>query len=413
MSYNGPSGSSKTPAPHPSLPARPGGPLPILDKSFQFAAPVKQPTGYTPGYARGHGNTTAPAPAAQQGQGQMNGGPNMFRPRSVAMPPASQGWQQQNYAPTVSAPAISSPAIPNNYAGYNSNSNNGYQAPPQPQPDYYQQQQQYGNYANPGYSTPSPAPTPQIKNPFAAPSQGGGAGYPGAPHDPEVEAQIQAWQSAYMGKDSEGKGAGGKTEGQGGNANLTPLGGRVNIGPVLSSAEIAAAAPTASKAAAVVAGADGKVATVVRSGGGKTWQDDSLLEWNPAHPRLFIGNLAGEVTDDSLFKAFSKYTSIVKTKVVRDKKSTKSKGYGFVSFQSADDYLMAFKDMQGKYIGSHPILIKKSNTEIKATDPHKNKQHGKYNRGNNKNRDATSANTGAGVKKSGNKQTRDGMVLLG
>jgi hypothetical protein len=200
----------------------------------------------------------------------------------------------------------------------------------------------------------------------------------------------------------------------GGNANLIPLGVRPSIGPSLTSSEIAAAAPTGSKAAAVVQGADGKQSTVVRAGGGKTWTDGSLLEWDPAHPRLFIGNLAGEVTDDSLHKAFAKYASIVKTKVVRDRRTTKSKGYGFVSFRDADDYLKAFKEMQGKYIGSHPVLIKKSNTEIKAVDPKKGHQKGKGGKFNNrdKNRDVTGANTGAGVKK-GQDKTRNGLVLLG
>jgi hypothetical protein len=232
---------------------------------------------------------------------------------------------------------------------------------------------------------------------------------------------MQQWQAAYMNKDSDaakkadasGSGAGGMNAG--GNANLTPLGTRPNIGPALSSSEIAAAAPTGSKGAAVVQGADGKQATVVRAGGGKTWTDDSLLEWDPSHLRLFIGNLAGEVTDDSLHKAFSKYTSIVKTKVIRDRRTTKSKGYGFVSFKEADDYLKAFKEMQGKYIGSHPVLIKKSNTEIKKVDPKKaHNGKGGYGKGNknNKNRDVTSANTGAGVKK-GQDKTRNGMVLLG
>jgi hypothetical protein len=207
---------------------------------------------------------------------------------------------------------------------------------------------------------------------------------------------MQQWQQAYMNKDDSMK----KTEG---NANLTPIGVRSNIGPVLSNSEMAAAAPTGSKGAAVVKGADGKESTVVRAGGGKTWTDDSLLEWDPAHPRLFIGNLAGEVTDDSLYKS----------KVVRDRRTTKSKGYGFVSFRDADDYLKAFKDMQGKYIGSHPILIKKSNTEIKAVDPKKNQHNkGKNNKFGGKGRDVTNANTGAGVKKGQNK-TRDGMVLLG
>ncbi|KAI5300861.1 hypothetical protein KEM56_002142, partial [Ascosphaera pollenicola] len=112
------------------------------------------------------------------------------------------------------------------------------------------------------------------------------------------------------------------------------------------------------------AAANGK--TVVRQGGGQKWTDPSLLEWNPAHFRLFVGNLAGEVTDESLFKAFSKYASTSKARVIRDKRTEKSKGYGFVSFADGDDYFKAAKEMQGKYIGSHPVLLKKAVTEIKA-----------------------------------------------
>ena len=107
--------------------------------------------------------------------------------------------------------------------------------------------------------------------------------------------------------------------------------------------------------------------TVQRSGGGTTWNDPTLLEWDPAHFRIFVGNLAGEVTDESLLKAFSKYPSTAKARVIRDKRTTKSKGFGFVSFADGDDYFQAAREMQGKYIGSHPVLIKRSTTEVKPT----------------------------------------------
>jgi RNA recognition motif-containing protein len=158
-----------------------------------------------------------------------------------------------------------------------------------------------------------------------------------------------------------------------------------------------------------VSGADGKQKTVVRSGGGKQWQDPSLLEWDPAHPRLFIGNIAGEVTDDSLLKAFSRYESVQKARVIRDKRTTKSKGYGFVSFKTTDDYFSAAKEMQGKYIGSHPILIKRSTTEIKATVPQPKGKHGK---GHNGGGGAGGDRTGAGVQKKQSKK-KGGLKLLG
>jgi RNA recognition motif-containing protein len=145
--------------------------------------------------------------------------------------------------------------------------------------------------------------------------------------------------------------------------------------------------------------------TVQRSGGGTSWNDSSLLEWDPAHFRIFVGNLAGEVTDDSLLKAFSKYSSVQKARVIRDKRTTKSKGYGFVSFSDGDDYFQAAREMQGKYIGSHPVLLKRATTEVRPTtvhdkkNKHKGKGGGKVDHG--------------GVGKKRDEKTKGGLKVLG
>ena len=149
-----------------------------------------------------------------------------------------------------------------------------------------------------------------------------------------------------------------------------------------------AATPTAAETAAAAAHAAAeKKKTVIREGGGKKWADDSLLEWDPSHLRLFVGNLAGETTDESLLKAFSRWPSVQKAKVVRDKRTTKSKGYGFVSFSDPDDFFQAAKEMNGKYIQSHPVVVHKAKTEIKPQVVKDKRQQGK-NKGNWKNKKA-------------------------
>ncbi|ODQ55878.1 RNA-binding domain-containing protein [Saitoella complicata NRRL Y-17804] len=110
-----------------------------------------------------------------------------------------------------------------------------------------------------------------------------------------------------------------------------------------------------------------KKTTVVREGGGQVWEDQTLLEWDPSHFRLFCGDLGGETTDDTLTKAFSKYPSFVKARVIRDKRTQKSKGFGFVSFKDPDEFVKAAREMNGKYIGSRPVKIRKATTEIKPT----------------------------------------------
>jgi RNA recognition motif-containing protein len=49
--------------------------------------------------------------------------------------------------------------------------------------------------------------------------------------------------------------------------------------------------------------------------------------------------------------------------VVRDKRTNKSKGYGFVSFLDGNDFAKAMREMNGKYIGNRPCKLRKSSWE--------------------------------------------------
>ncbi|KAF9133797.1 RNA-binding protein 42 [Mortierella sp. GBA39] len=101
-------------------------------------------------------------------------------------------------------------------------------------------------------------------------------------------------------------------------------------------------------------------ATVVRKAAGKTWEDSTLLEFEENDFRLFAGDLGNEVTDEILTKTFSKYPSFLMAKVVRDKRTDKSRGYGFISFAEPDGFARAWKEMNGKYVGNRPIKLRKS-----------------------------------------------------
>jgi len=131
-----------------------------------------------------------------------------------------------------------------------------------------------------------------------------------------------------------------------------------------------------------------------------------------------VGNLAGEVTDDSLAKAFAAY-GVSKARVVRDKRTTKSKGYGFVAFTDHDQGFKAAREMTGKYIGSHPVTIQRSKTNVQPMvrkDQHKGK--GRNNHRNDKNKDKGEkdplrASTHAGIEKKAASKAPPGLKLLG
>ncbi|QPG74371.1 hypothetical protein FOA43_001698 [Brettanomyces nanus] len=113
----------------------------------------------------------------------------------------------------------------------------------------------------------------------------------------------------------------------------------------------------------------GKVVERVDPKTGRKWYDASLVDWNPSHFRLFVGNLGPDVTEELLFRIFIKYPSLSKVKIPSEMKNDKveNKGYGFISFADADDYLHCFKEMNGKYAGSKPIVLQKARTEIGKT----------------------------------------------
>eukprot|EP00486_Rosalina_sp_Unknown_P014828 CAMPEP_0201592656 /NCGR_PEP_ID=MMETSP0190_2-20130828/190491_1 /ASSEMBLY_ACC=CAM_ASM_000263 /TAXON_ID=37353 /ORGANISM="Rosalina sp." /LENGTH=464 /DNA_ID=CAMNT_0048051525 /DNA_START=129 /DNA_END=1523 /DNA_ORIENTATION=+ len=98
----------------------------------------------------------------------------------------------------------------------------------------------------------------------------------------------------------------------------------------------------------------------LRTAANEKWVDPTMTDWPENDFRIFCGDLGNEVSDAMLTSAFSKYPSFAKAKVVRDKRTGKSKGYGFVSFLEPHDFIRAFKEMNGKYVGNRPIKLRRS-----------------------------------------------------
>merc|ERR1719262_585543 len=115
---------------------------------------------------------------------------------------------------------------------------------------------------------------------------------------------------------------------------------------------------------------------MLRKGAGKFWVDSSLDDWPKDDFRIFCGDLGNEVTDDLLANAFRKYASFQKAKVIRDKRTGKTKGFGFVSFGAPEDMVEALRDVNGRYVGNRPVRLKKSSWKDKGIDSDRNMNSG-------------------------------------
>ncbi|KAJ0702395.1 putative RNA recognition motif domain, nucleotide-binding alpha-beta plait domain superfamily [Helianthus annuus] len=95
-----------------------------------------------------------------------------------------------------------------------------------------------------------------------------------------------------------------------------------------------------------------KKKAIPRKAAGQTWEDPTLADWPENDYRLFCGDLGNEVNDDVLSKAFSRFPSFNMARVVRDKRTGKTKGYGFVSFANPTDLASALKEMNGPLLSN-------------------------------------------------------------
>lgn len=110
------------------------------------------------------------------------------------------------------------------------------------------------------------------------------------------------------------------------------------------------------------------------SSAGSAWEDQSLHDWPEDDHRIFVGDLGNECNDDLLAQAFQHYKSFQKAKVIRERNTGKSRGYGFVSMLDVEDFMRAMREMNGKYIGNRPIKLRKSTWQERIHNSEKNQQ---------------------------------------
>jgi|TARA_B100001105_G_C22114630_1_gene324821 RNA recognition motif-containing protein len=72
---------------------------------------------------------------------------------------------------------------------------------------------------------------------------------------------------------------------------------------------------------------------------------------------LFIGSLAYATTDDSLKAFFEQIGEVASARVVMDRDSGRSKGFGFVEFTDEANNQKAVDELNGKELDGRPINV--------------------------------------------------------
>ena len=73
--------------------------------------------------------------------------------------------------------------------------------------------------------------------------------------------------------------------------------------------------------------------------------------------KLYVGNLSYNVRDDDLQQAFAQYGSVSSAKVMMDRDTGRSKGFGFVEMGSDAEAQAAITGMNGQALDGRAIVV--------------------------------------------------------
>jgi len=73
--------------------------------------------------------------------------------------------------------------------------------------------------------------------------------------------------------------------------------------------------------------------------------------------KLYVGNLAYSIRDNDLEQAFSQYGTVASAKVMMERDSGRSKGFGFVEMSTDSEALAAIQGLHEQSLGGRNLTV--------------------------------------------------------
>lgn len=72
---------------------------------------------------------------------------------------------------------------------------------------------------------------------------------------------------------------------------------------------------------------------------------------------IYVGNLSFDATDEDLMESFSAFGAVSSARVIRDRYTERSRGFGFVEMDNEDEAKTAIAELNGKPIKGRPVNV--------------------------------------------------------
>ncbi len=84
---------------------------------------------------------------------------------------------------------------------------------------------------------------------------------------------------------------------------------------------------------------------------------------------IYVGNLSYDVGENELRQAFEEFGAVETVKVIMDKYTGRSKGFGFVEMPSDDEAKAAIDALDGKELLGRPLKVNVARPREERTRP--------------------------------------------
>lgn len=83
---------------------------------------------------------------------------------------------------------------------------------------------------------------------------------------------------------------------------------------------------------------------------------------------IYVGNLDFQVKENDLESIFEEYGAISSVKIIIDKYSNKSKGFGFVDMENQDEAKKAIDELNGTLLKDREIIVNEAKPKKNRTE---------------------------------------------
>lgn len=73
--------------------------------------------------------------------------------------------------------------------------------------------------------------------------------------------------------------------------------------------------------------------------------------------KLFVGSLPWSVDDDTLRETFEEHGNVISAKIIKDRETGRSKGFGFVEMENSSDAQKAIKALNESELNGRNIVV--------------------------------------------------------